>query len=159
MRFLTASALLAVLAVAPVAHARLGESLKVISERYGRPNSQPNKATAMWLFEEGGGQVVYTVTFNAQGVSIAEGFKPRRNAVLSQRTAETFISDQLVVRGKSNGGREVRPGENFTFGGKQFTCGAEEYVFVDEPADVMVLWQRSYPASIIVLSREMVAAM
>jgi len=159
MRPLAACLLSVVLAAGTVAEARLGDSLKAITERYGRPTSQPNKVTAMWLFEEGGGQVIYTVTFNARGASIAEGFKPRRNAVLTTRTAETFIRDQLLVRSDARGGREVPAGEKFVFGGKEFTAGENEYVFVDDAADLLVVWQRTYPASIIVLSHEMVAGM
>lgn len=141
------------------AQARLGESLKQITARYGKPASQPAKNQAMWLFEEGDGQVMYTVTFNEAGSSMAEGFKPARRGTLAKDTAETFIHGQLAGRAKPDGGRVVKTGEQYAFAGKTLVCGAKEFVFVDEAADLLVVWNQDYPGTIMVLSAEMVRRM
>lgn len=150
--FLLASLLL------PAAHARLGETAAQLRERFGRPEPQvrKNDASAVWFFEGQDGQLVYTVTFNAQGISIAEGLKPLKRAVLTQVHAENFIDGQLLAYKDSKTRRVVKPGEKYTFGGKEFLCAKSEYVVVDEPNGILVVWTHTGLVSVLAVSPEMV---
>src|SRR5882672_8263302 len=77
------------------AHARLGDTLAKLKEHFGKPPPQDSKKDSVyWLFEGEDGQLVYTVTFNAKGLSIAEGLKPLKFARLTRDTAENFINGQ-----------------------------------------------------------------
>src|ERR1700694_1248229 len=89
------------------AHARLGESLAKIKEHFGKPQPQTQKDAVFWLFEGEDGQLVYTVTLNAKGVSIAEGLKPLKYARLTRETAENFINGQLGSFRESKTARTV----------------------------------------------------
>src|SRR5258708_7089771 len=78
-------------AAATSAHARLGESLAKIKEHFGKPQPQTQKDAVFWLFEGEDGQLVYTVTLNAKGVSIAEGLKPLKSPGPTRKPPENLI--------------------------------------------------------------------
>lgn len=157
MRRLLALALLTSLPFA-TAHARLGETAATLRERFGRPNPQINRddSTATWFFEAQDGQLVYTVTFNAKGISIAEGLKPLKRAILGRQNAQDFIDGQLQPYKDSKTQRVVKPGEKYKFGGKEFICLKEEYVVVDEPNNILVVWTHTGLISVLAVSTEMI---
>ena len=144
--------------LAAPAPARLGETLDALKKRYDSPATQIRKdnANATWLFDEGdSGQLAYTVTFNAKGQSIAEGLKPVKRARFSKDTALDFIEQQLVNYRDSKTQRIVKRGEKFRFAGHDFTCGPQEYVVLDEPRGILIIWSQVVEPSVIVISPEM----
>jgi hypothetical protein len=143
-------------AAAISAHARLGESLAKLKEQFGKPQPQAQKDTAFWLFEAEDGQLVYTVTFNAKGVSIAEGLKPLKFARLTRETAENFIDGQLGPLRQSKTARTINPGEKYTFAGKPFVCAENEYVIVDDPNGLLIVWTKSALPYVMAVSPEMI---
>jgi hypothetical protein len=132
-------------------HARLGETLEVIKARFGRPAAEPKKDVAVWNFDVQDGQVVYTVTFDAQGRSIAEGLKPLRHAVFAESIAQDFVDLQLEPFKTSKTARVVKPGEKYTFGGKSFVCGEDEFVVVDPVNAFLLVWTRRGLVSVIIV--------
>jgi hypothetical protein len=138
-------------------HARLGETLAKIKEHFGRaPDSQPQKNSAVWYFEVEDGQVVYTVTFDARGLSIAEGLKPLKRAMFTRDIAQDFINLQTALYKDSKTARIVNPGEKYGFAGKAFVCGEQEYVIVDEPNHFLLVWTRGGLPSVIAVRPEMI---
>ena len=144
-----------------VGHARLGENLAELKKRFGNPapQVQPRKDQATWLFEGEGGQLSYSVTFNAKGLSIAEGFKPLKRTIFGRRVAMDFIDAQLAPLRDSKSRRVVKPGETYHFAGKTMVCGNREYIVVDEPNDTLVVWNEDGVPSVIVVAAEMMAQM
>ena len=143
--------------LAASAQARLGETLAELKQRYGRPAPQIRRddANATWVFDEDdSGQLAYSVTFNAKGRSIAEGLKPIKRARFSKETALTFIESQLVPYRDSKTQRIMKHGEKYRFAGQDFTCGEQEYVVLDEPRGLMLIWSQAEPA-VMVVSPEM----
>jgi hypothetical protein len=137
-------------------HARLGETLAKIKERYGKPAAQTRKDAAVWFFDtEDERQLVYTVTFNANGRSIAEGLKPLKRAVLTQDAAQRFIDGQIEPYRESKTMRTVRPGENYVFARQQFTGAEQEIVIVDDPNGILIVWTRGGLPSVMAVSPEM----
>jgi hypothetical protein len=142
--------------LAVAAQARLGETLADIKKRYDSPLSQVRKDAATWLFDEGdSGQLAYTVTFNAKGRSIAEGMKPVKRARFSKETALDFIEMQLAPYRESKTQRIVKQGEKYRFAGQDFTCGPQEYVVLDEPRGLLLIWSQVVDPSVMVVSPEM----
>ena len=141
---------------ATVSHARLGENLAELKKRFGAPAQQvqPRKDQATWLFEGEGGQLVYSVTFNAKGQSVAEGFKPLKSTIFGRRVALDFIDAQLAPLRDSKSRREVKPGEKYRFAGRDFTCGKEEYVVLDEPRGLLLIWSQVVDPAVMVVSPE-----
>lgn len=138
--------------------ARLGETLADLKKRYDNPAPQIRKddTNATWLFDEGdSGQLAYTVTFNAKGRSIAEGLKPVKRARFSKETALDFIDQQLAAYRDSKTQRIVKQGEKFRFAGQDFTCGREEYVVLDEPRGLLLIWSQVVDPAVMVVSPEM----
>ena len=155
-RLLLAATLLLAVAVTP-AHARLGETVDKIKERFGKPQPQTRKEAYVWTFEATeGGLLIYTVTFDAKGLSVAEGIKPFKNAVFSPEVAQNFINYQLETSKDSKTLRIVKPGEKYHFGNKDFICAEHEYVVVDEPNGLLLVWNRAGIPSVIVVRPEMV---
>lgn len=142
-----------------VAHARLGESLAQIAERFGKPVATP-KNTAYWLFEVGdSGQVQYTVTFGTGGKSIAEGLRPLRNARFTANIANDFIAGQLEDDPASTTRRTLKASEQYTFAGQTMAVGANEYVVIDEARGLLIVWSRAAKTPyVLVLSPEMMKA-
>jgi hypothetical protein len=145
----------AVAGVTP-AEARLGEKLSDLRQRFGKPQGQPAKDMQVWLIEEAAGPLLYTVTFGADGRSIAEGLKPHRQAKLTEPAARAFIRDQLTVLADPAKVRAVRAGEAYTFAGQAFTCGEGEQAFLDEQGGVLIVWTPRDPASVMAVTAEFV---
>lgn len=154
------AALLAVLGTLP-ADARLGETLGDLKKRFGSPVStaQARKDQVFWLFEGEDGQLMYSVTFNARGQSIAEGLKPLKQARFNKNVAMDFIDAELVAIRNSKSLRVVKPGEVYQFAGRAYSCDAREYVVVDEPNGTLVIWSQAGIPSVLVLAPEMMAQM
>ncbi|MBA3849267.1 MAG: hypothetical protein C0502_04640 [Opitutus sp.] len=143
------------LLAAGAAHARLGETAAEIRQRFGRPESQPNKNVMVWLIEESAGALVYTVTFDEKGGSIAEGLKPFRQAGFAEQSALNFIEDQLAVLRDPRAARVVRPGESYTFGGETLKCGEHEHIVVDDANDLLLVWTKRPSPSVLAVTHEM----
>ena len=144
----------ALAAAAPLS-ARLGETDDALRKRFGRPEAQPSKNVLVWLIEEPAGALLYTVTFNERGVSIAEGLKPYRNAALAEQTARNFIAEQISVLADPSTARLVKPGEAYTFGGEKLTCGPDEHIIVDDAHDLLVIWTKDRSPSVMAATHEM----
>lgn len=154
MKRLLATVLLAGLA-ATTGHAVLGETLDQLKAHMGKPEPQTRKDVAVWFYEVEDGRLVYTVTFNDKGVSIAEGLKPLKRALFTKEVAEDFIHAQLGTARGAKTARSYQPGEKYTFGGQQFSCEKDEYVTVDEANDFAIVWNRSRVPSVIAFRKEM----
>jgi hypothetical protein len=152
--------LLAAIAAQP-AWALLGETVGDIKKRLGPPEPQleKSKESAYWLFEGDDGQLMYSVTFNAQGKSIAEGLKPLKRARFNRTRVMEFIDSELVLVRDSPTLRVVKPGEAYKFAGRQFVCAETEYIVVDPERDTLVMWSQSGVPNVLVLSAEMLQRM
>ena len=146
--------LLAVLAAAP-AQARLGETLSEIGKNFGKPQGQPSKGVAFWMFEGEDGLLNYSVTFNAKGLSIAEGLKPVRRARFSEKTATDFIATQVAHLEDSKTLRIVAVGEKYRYAGQDFVCAPNEYVALDEPRGLLLIWSKVVDPAVMVVAPEM----
>jgi len=142
--------LASLLMVVVPAQARLGETLSELQNRYGKPAPQErtNKFNAVWLLEGEDGALMYSVTFDAKGKSIAEGMKPVRYAKFTNETVRLFLETQLVPYRDSKTVRTVKPGEKYVFGGKEYTTMAEEIVVVDDANDLLLVWTKAAPPSV-----------
>jgi hypothetical protein len=134
-------------------HARLGETQDDIRKQFGKAGGQPRKESAFWLIEGNDGLLNYTVTFNAEGRSIAEGLKPVRRARFTEADARSFIESQLLAWEDSPTLRTLKSGEKYTFAGQDFVCAKNEQVAIDEPNGVLVIWTKA--TSVVVISTEM----
>jgi len=148
--------LLAATLAATPAHAVLGETLAQMTTRMGKPEPNTRKDAAVWFFEVEDGRLVYTATFNDKGVSIAEGLKPLKRAIFTSKAAQDFINAQLTLAKDSKTLRTYKPGDTYTFGGKPFTCGSEEYVTLDAANDLAIVWNRTRLPTVIAFRSEMV---
>lgn len=142
-RLLSLFACLLLSAVA--SRAALGEAQAEIQKRFGRPDpwlqQGSQKNVVIWAIETPQSErLIYTVTFNAKGHSIAEGLKPVRRAVLTDALAQQFVDNQLAVHPDADAPRTPKPGEKYTFAGQEFVCAANEAVWVDEAHDFLVVW-------------------
>lgn len=135
------------------AQARLGETLAEISKRYGKPEPQPKgkKSAATWFIEGEDGLLLYTVTFDAKGLSVGEGMKPVRYAKFTNAIVLTFIEMQLAPYKGSKTVRTVKSGEKYTFSGKDYTAGGEETVVVDDANDLLIVWTQGATPSVMAL--------
>ena len=156
IRPLLSAILLASLTLMP-AQARLGETMADIQKQFGKPTGQPRKDTAFWLFEGDDGLLSYTVTFNAEGKSIAEGLKPVRRARFTESNALIFIESQLMAWADSKTMRTLKRGEKYHFSGQDFVCGPDEHVMLDEPNGVLLIWTKTVAPAVMVVSPEMFA--
>ena len=132
------------------AHATLGETLGEISKRYGKPEPQAknSKSAATWFIEGEDGLLLYTVTFDPKGISVGEGMKPVRYAKFSQATVQTFIAMQLAPYRDSQTVHTVKPGEKYTFRGKNYAAGSVETVMVDDANDLLIVWTQGAMPSV-----------
>src|SRR5450432_1734505 len=143
MKKLLLGLLLAGALTAP-AFARLGETVSQLKTRYGSEAQQTRKDVLVWLFEdEDEGQLMLTVTFNAEGQSVAEGLKPLRRAKLSRESVERFIDAQLEPFRKSKTVHTVKSGGKYHFAGQDFNCADDELAIVDEPNGLLIIWNQS----------------
>jgi hypothetical protein len=145
---------LAVLATVP-ATARLGETVADLKKRFGRPELESRKDNVFWLFEGDNGQLLYTVTLNAAGRSIAEGLKPHKRARFHDQDALVFIDAQLAPLEGSKTLHTLKPGEHYRFAGQEFVCAQDEQVTVDEPNGLLLIWNKSVNPAVMVVSPEM----
>ncbi len=154
------AALLAVCG-AVAADARLGDTLSDLKKTFGSPvpMTQPRKDQAFWLFEGDDGQLMYSVTFNAQGRSIAEGLKPLKRARFNRDTALDFIDNELAAIRNSKTKRTLKPRDVYQFAGKRYICGDQEYVVIDEANGYLAIWSQAGVPSVLVLAPEMMAQM
>ncbi len=136
--------------------ARVGEPLAKLKEHFGKaPDPQSPKGKAVWFIESIDGPLVYTVTLNTKGVSIAEGIKPLKRALLTTTIAQDFINDQMVLLRDSKTARQVLPGEKYEFAQQLFVCAENEFVVVDEPRDLLIIWSRAGIPTVMAVTREM----
>lgn len=140
--------------VVTTAEARLGETLGKIKERFGKPTDEPQKNVAVWYFEAPDGQLAYSVVFNAKGLSISERFEPIRRAEFSAQAVQSFIKMQMEIDRDSKTIRIVKPGEQYNFAGKVFTCTPTQYVIVDEPNGILVVWTQNGVPSVMAVRPE-----
>ncbi len=136
--------------------ARVGEPVAKIKERFGKPDPKSPKNMVIWFIETTNGALVYTVTYNAKGISIAEGLKPLKSAFLSAELAHNFIQDQVVLIKDSPTTRIVKPGEKYEFAGQAFVCAENEFVVLDQANDLLIIWSRGSTGTILAVSREMI---
>jgi hypothetical protein len=147
-----------ILATATPGWAILGENLDTLTKRFGKqdPQLRPQKHVAIWSLESDDSErLVYTVTFDKKGRSIAEGIKPAKVAPLPKDIAETFIASQLASYAGAATTRAIKPGEKYQFAGQEFTCAAEEKVVVDEVNDFMIVWVQSKPGMVMAVRAAM----
>jgi len=140
------------------AFARVGDSAADLRKRLGRPEAQPSKTQLVWLIEEPAGALIYTVTLNDRGISIAEGLKPYRAGALSEQSARNFIADQITVLADPSKARLVRPGETYEFGGEKLTCGAGEHIVVDDVHGFLVVWTKGPKGNVLAATHEFMHA-
>ena len=148
------SAVIYALATLP-GYARLGESTADLKKRFGKPELESRKDNIFWLFEGDNGQLLYTVTLNAEGRSIAEGLKPHKRARFHESDARVFMDSQLAPFEGSKTLRVVKPGEPYRFAGQDFVCDALEHVVLDEPRGLLLVWNKSVNPSVLVVSPAM----
>jgi len=152
LRSLLAAALVA---VATPGFARIGESLDLLKTRFGSgPAHDSPKHMAVWFIESIDGPLVYTVTLNAKGISIAEGIKPLKRAILTPKIARDFLADQMTLIKDSQTARVVKLGEKYSFAGQSFTCNEGEYVVVDEPNGLLLVWAQAGIPSVMAVTKE-----
>lgn len=149
------SAVLLACLMAAAASARVGESVASIKERFGKPDPKSPKNMVIWFIEASNGPLVYTVTYNAKGFSIAEGLKPLKTATLTAESAKNFIQDQVALIKDSSTTRVVKPREKYAFGGQAFMCAEDEFVVLDQANDLLIVWSRGGVGSVLAVSREM----
>lgn len=150
--------LLAAVLVSAPAFAVLGEELESLRKRFGRPSPElkPQKNVSTWFIEtEAGERVMYTVTFGADGRSIAEGLKPVGRALLKPELVREFVDEQREQFLDSKTVRIVKPGEKYAFAGRALTCGAHEQVIVDEPGDYLIVTIGGETPSVLAVRAEM----
>lgn len=148
---------LAGFALVPV-HARLGDTLDQLKARYGKPEqqAQPRKDTAVWLFEVEDGQLIFSVTFDAKGRSIAEGLRPVKRAIFTKDIAQDFIQGQIASFRESKTLRTCKPGEKYQFAGQVFTCADGELAIVDDANGVLIVWAQKGVPSVMAVTHAMV---
>lgn len=150
------AALLLLVLSAATATARVGDPLAKIRERFGRsPEQGSPKNMAVWFIESIDGVLVYTVTLNAKGISIAEGIKPLKRAILTTKIAQDFLQEQMSASPDSKTARVVAPGEKYVFAQQSFDCAENEWVLLDEPNGLLLIWARAGIPSVMAVSREM----
>jgi hypothetical protein len=143
--------LVLLLAAAP-ARAMLGDTLGDLTKHRGKPAGQTSKNNAVWLFEGEDGQLLYTVTFDASGHSIAEGLKPVKNAKFGREVAVDFIKAQIEPIKNSKTLHEVKTGEKYHFAQQEFSVAGDEYVLVDEANGVLIVWNQSALPSVMAVT-------
>lgn len=154
-RLLLVTAVLLSTAAIPAA-ARLGETVANLKERFGRsPERESPKNMAVWFVESVDGVLVYTATLNAKGFIIAEGIKPLKRAVLTTEIVKDFLQDQIKPHADSKTSRIVPAGEKYEFAKQSFVCAKDEWVLVDEPNGLLLVWSRAGISSVMAISPEM----
>jgi hypothetical protein len=137
-------AVVCLLSSVSTASAVLGATLPEITKHRGKkPDGQPDKDRAVWTFEGNDGLLLYAVKFGADGRSIYEQLKPGQiGRSLHADFVKDFIKAQIGHLEKSTTLLEPKPGEKYLFAGKELVVAPNEYVLVDAPNNVLVLWIR-----------------
>ena len=136
--------------------ARLGETLAQLKEHFGTPpDPKSPKGMLVWFVESIDGPLVYTVTLNAKGVSIAEGMKPVRRGILTQKIVQDFLEDQMTLTKDSKTARVVPPGGKYEFAKQAYTCADNEWVLVDDTKGILLIWSRAGTQSLMAVTHEM----
>ena len=151
-------AILLTLFALTAAQARLGETLDQLKARLGKPEQQqqPRKDTAVWFFEVEDGQLLYNVTFDAQGRSIAEGLRPVKRAVFTKDIVQDFIQSQIAPYRESKTLHTFKSGEKYQFAGRNFTCADQEVAIVDDVNGIMIVWVQKGVPSVMAVAPVMV---
>ena len=150
-----ALALLLALTAAP-AFARIGDPVATFTERFGKgPERESPKGMAVWFIESIDGPLVYTVNLNAKGVSIGEGIKPLKRAILTAKIAQDFLDEQMSLLKDSKTARVLKTGEKYEFAGQSFTCAEGEYVVLDETQGLLIVWVRTGIPSVMAVTKEL----
>ena len=135
--------------------ARIGDPVAKFTERFGKgPERESPKGMAVWFIESIDGPLVYTVTLNAKGVSIAEGIKPLKRAILTAKIAQDFMEEQLSLLKDSKTARVVKTGEKYEFARQPFVCAEGEYVVLDEARGLLLVWVRNGIPSVMAVTPE-----
>jgi hypothetical protein len=152
-RLLITPLLLAVAAIP--GFARIGDPVAKFTERFGKgPERESPKGMAVWFIESIDGPLVYTVTLNAKGVSIAEGIKPLKRAILTAKIAQDFLDEQMTLLKDSKTARVVKPGEKYEFAKQSFVCAEGEYVVLDGAQGLLIVWVRNGIPSVMAITKE-----
>ena len=140
------------------AEATLGDTLEQLKIRYGKPEQQarPRKDQAVWLFEAEDGQLMFNVTFDARGHSIAEGLRPVKRANFTKDIAEDFIQGQIAPYRNSKTIHTFKSGEKYRFAGQIFTCGDQEVAVVDDANGILIIWEQGGVPSVMAVTASMV---
>lgn len=134
--------------------ARLGQTASEIKKIYGWPERQIRKDVTYWLINEDHGDLLYSVTWNAQGRSIAESLTPVKQARFTLETVRGFMAIQLQPYEDSKTRRTIPPGEKYQFAGQNFICAEYEEIVIDEPNEIMLIWNKSINPSVMAVSPE-----
>ncbi|MDB6165963.1 MAG: hypothetical protein JWQ83_1103 [Lacunisphaera sp.] len=138
------------------AQARLGETLAQLREHFGTPpDPKSPRGMVVWFVESVDGPLVYTVTLNAKGISIAEGMKSVKRGIMTQKIVQDFLEDQMTLTRDSKTARVVPPGEKYEFAKTAYTCGEKEWVLVDDTRGVLLIWSRAGTQSVMAVTHEM----
>lgn len=142
--------LLCLLSAAGTSRALLGDTLEAIIKHRGKkPDSQPDKSKAIWLFEGNDGQLAYAVRFDVNGKSVAETLKPAQlGHTLHPEFVKDFMKAQAGHLKDSPTLLEPKAGEKYKFAGKELTVAENEYVLVDAPNGVLLVWVRGSMPSV-----------
>lgn len=157
-RWLLAAVLLLGALPGPV-YGVLGENLDSLRKRFGppAPELQRRKNVATWFIEtEESERLMYTVTFDGAGRSVAEGLRPVGRAILKERMARKFIDSQLEPHLGAKTTRAAKPGEKYTFAGREHVCAANEAVIVDEANDFLIVAISGPLPSLLAVRSEMI---
>ena len=143
-------------AAATSGFARIGDPVAKFTQRFGKgPERESPKHMAVWFIESIDGPLVYTVTLNAKGVSIAGGIKPLKRAILTAKIAQDFMDEQMTLLKDSKTVRIVKPGEKYVFARQSFDCAEGEYVVLDDAQGLLFVWVRTGIPSVMAVTREM----
>lgn len=147
------SAVVAFLVLATTAPAFLGDTVDDIAKHRGRPSGKPDRNKALWLFEGNDGQLAYAVRFDDKGRSIAEVLKPALvGRTLHADIVGDFIKAQIAPVKDSPTLLEPKVGEKYKFAGREFVVDKNEYVLVDAPKGILVMWVQGSVPSVTVLA-------
>ena len=150
------AAALVVMAAASPGFARIGDPVAKFTERFGKgPERESPRGMAVWFIESIDGPLVYTVNLNAKGVSIGEGIKPLKRAILTAKIAQDFLDEQLTLLKDSKTARVVKVGEKYEFAKQTFVCAEGEYVVLDEAQGLLIVWVRNGIPSVMAVTREL----
>lgn len=147
------SSLLCVLCAAASASAFLGDTVDDIAKHRGKPAGKPDRHKALWLFEGNDGQLAYAVRFDDAGKSIAEVLKPALiGRTLHPDIVGDFIKAQIERVKDSPTLLTPKIGEKYMFAGREFVVADNEFVTLDAPHGILVVWVKGSVPSVTVIA-------